>query len=557
MQTVADALPLWDPAARRVTSVRRRPRSYQTAGIAAYEASRLPAPAGSLFVLFTGGGKTFIAGDIAKREEGRVLFVVNRTTLGRQSLTKLQEDTGKAWELEQADSWASVNGKANVVTLIQTLQQPKRFERFAPDAFSLIIVDEVHRFMAPSRRRPLEYFTGARKLGLTATPDGTKGYKPLFETVAFHMPLADAIEQAWSTPIDFQPYACDVSLDSVKWKGGDFTPGELDKILAQAAAPIATAAIEKCGDLRTLVYCPGVKTAIATTDAINERRPGSARVIYGVQDAAEGKGTNAANIAAHKRGWFQYLVSVAMIGEGYDDENVGCILLARPMGKRADFEQAVGRGTRLYPGLGDIEDMEARRAAIAASPKPTCLVVDLACVSLKHELVGPVDILGGNYTEQEKKEAKKSLEKAGGGDPMEALKAAREELARRAMRAAAAKEAKVKLRAIKKPEEPQRLTNAGEYALTSGQERKLAEYKIPFDANTTKNEAQKLIGFEKLCEKNGWCRYHQREFLGVQCGVENSRAWPVEKGKRVADAWKAGGKLRLTAEQIRRAIEGK
>src|SRR5688572_4670015 len=129
-----------DPSSRWATPpvVKRVPREYQVRALNAWREQR-GRERGHLLVLFTGGGKTFIAGNMAKEEPGRVLFVVNRDALGKQSIEKLEQDTGRRWQMEQADQWAHVNGEANVVTLIQTLSQPRRFERFGPNAFSLII----------------------------------------------------------------------------------------------------------------------------------------------------------------------------------------------------------------------------------------------------------------------------------------------------------------------------------------------------------------------------------------------------------------------------------
>jgi superfamily II DNA or RNA helicase len=542
-----------DPATRWAPPApdARRARAYQAAALEAWQAQRETAR-GHLMVLFTGGGKTFLAGQIAKAERGRVLFVVNRDTLGKQSIASLERDTGQSWQMEQADQWAHINSDANVVTLIQTLMQPRRFERFGPDAFSLIIVDEVHRMMAPRFRKPLEFFTGAKLLGLTATPDGAKkGFKPLLTNVVFNMPLAHAQRDAWSVPFDFQPYEVDVNLDALGFREGDFAQGELDTAMAEVAAPIARAAIEKCGDLRTLVFCPGVKAVVAAADAINKLRPGSARPLYGILDDSAGKGTKARNIADHKAGAFQFLVSCDMVREGYDDELVSCLLIARPMAKRYDFEQIVGRGSRLWPGVGSVDDTDERRAAIATSPKPMCRVIDLSCVSLKHALVGPVDVLGGDYTDKERERAKKILKAAGGGDPMKALDKARAEIARRKALAEAAAKAKVELRRV---EAGERLTTDGVPAITEGQERKLTEFGVPVDRNMTKKQAHKALGFEFLCRKRGWCDYRQRNFLQTWVGVYDARSMPVEAGKALVEAWKANGRMRLSQQQIADAL---
>jgi superfamily II DNA or RNA helicase len=514
-------------------------RSYQAECLDAWERST---HRGVLCVLATGLGKTRIAGEICRRTNGRVLFVVNRTNLGQQSIASLQEDTGQRWELEQADEWASVRGKANVVTLVQTLMQPRRFERFGRDGFALIIVDEVHKMMAPRYRRPMEFFSGARILGLTATP-AEKNYQPLFTETCFHYPLAKALVNSWSTPLDFQPYQVDIDLGGVKWDRGDFVVGQLDEAIASAAAVVGRAAIEKCGDLCTMVFCPGVKAVVAATDAINGLKPGSARAYYGELDGRDGQGTKARNLADFKAGRYQYIVSCNALMEGADFPRVQCLLIARPMGKRHDFEQVVGRGSRLWPGVGDIEDVTERRAAIAASPKPHCRVIDLACVSLEHELVGPVDVLGGDYTDKERALAKAKLRQSGGGDPLDALDRARVELARKAAMAKAAQEARIKFK----------LLRGGVSVVTPGMKASLEGYGIS-PAGLSYEDALKALRKEKFAEKRGWVVFKTRQGLERLVGVRNAWGMPVEAAKALREAWIAGGKARMSEQKIREVL---
>ena len=544
------ALDLWTPPEERyapMAKAQRRPREYQLAALNAWR-FRDRAIREHAMVVFTGAGKTFIASHVAKEEPGRLLFVVNRDRLGKQSIEKLQQDTGKRWEMEQADQWATVNGSANVVTLIQTLMQPKRFQRFPVDAFAGIILDEAHRLRSPKFRRAIDHFTGAWKLNLTATLIDGMGDIPR----VFDMPLARAQAEAWSVPFDFHPVEVDVNLDKVQWSKGDFQAAALDETMCEQAAAIARAAVDMCQG-RTLIVCPGVKTLIAASDAINQLRPGSARPLYGELDAREGKGKKDQTIADHQAGKFQFLVSCDMVREGYDDELITDILIARPMAKRHDFEQVVGRGSRLWPGVGDITDEAERRAAIAASPKPVCRVIDLACVSLKHDLASIVDVLGAAYTAKEKGLAKKRLKS--GGDPMKALEYAREEIRRRELAAQAARDARVAFKPVKTQADV-RTTTSGEEAASLAQLRRLEAFGIPCDKETTKAQAKKLLGREFVAEKFKWCDYRQRQFLETWVGVRNAWMLPRTTGSLLVAVWKRNGRRRLSPEQIREVIGG-
>lgn len=54
---------------------------------------------------------------------------------------------------------------------IQTLGQSRHLERFPPDHFDYVVVDEFHHAAAPTYRRLLQHLRPRFLLGLTATPE--------------------------------------------------------------------------------------------------------------------------------------------------------------------------------------------------------------------------------------------------------------------------------------------------------------------------------------------------------------------------------------------------
>ena len=54
---------------------------------------------------------------------------------------------------------------------VQTLMRQSRLERFSQDYFNTIIIDEAHHCVSGSYQRILQYFSEAKVLGVTATPD--------------------------------------------------------------------------------------------------------------------------------------------------------------------------------------------------------------------------------------------------------------------------------------------------------------------------------------------------------------------------------------------------
>jgi type I site-specific restriction endonuclease len=75
--------------------------------------------------------------------------------------------------------------------------------------------------------------------------------------------------------------------------------------------------------------------------------------------------------------------------------------MARPTKSRSLYAQMAGRSTRPLAGLVDsLDDKDARKAAIASSAKPSCLIVDFVGNSGKHKLMSAADILGGKVSDE-------------------------------------------------------------------------------------------------------------------------------------------------------------
>lgn len=406
-------------------------RYYQSEADSAVEASH-KTKRSTLVVMATGLGKSVLFSAVASRfvDTGRVLCLAHRKELVIQAGLHLNRATGERCDIEMAEEWASIQARM-VSASVPTLCQDKRLTRFSPDHFSLVIADEAHHYTSKSFRKVLDYFTGAKVIGLTATPDrgDEKALGTVFEDVSYVMDIVDGIEAGYLVPIKGQSVRVDeIDVSNVSTSAGDLAIGELDEAMVQAVEGVVQKALELGDDRQGIWFWPGVKSAELACDRINALRPDTAAFICGETDRDERDYL----VSRYKRGEIQHLVNCAVFVEGFDAPATGMVVMAHPTKSRMAYAQRTGRGTRTLPGVVDAlegkELAQDRRTAIAASAKPDLLLLDFYGNAGRHSLCTPEDLLGGDYSEEEVKLAKKEAKEGAAGDVLANLQAARREL---------------------------------------------------------------------------------------------------------------------------------
>lgn len=447
-----------------------RPRDYQLSAIAAIDKS-FETDKSTLIVLATGTGKTVVFSHVCdhRRLRGRCMVLAHREELIYQAAQKIEAVTGIRPDIEMASRYAYEHNhfmgrNQIVVSSIQTQISGKnggRMKRFNPHDFSLLVVDEAHHAPAESYRRAIEYYRQnpeLRVLGVTATPDRADSLAlgKVFESVAFVYDIRDAVNDGWLVPIQQQFIQCEhLDYSEIKTTAGDLNAGELSELLEaeRSLHEMVDPAIQIADGRKMLFFAVSVAQAERTCDIFNRHRPDSARCIFGHTPKDVRRGI-LADFAARR---FQVLVNVGVATEGFDDPTIEVVAIGRPTKSRALYTQMVGRGTRPVPGCVDgIELSEARRASIAASAKPTILVLDFAGNSGHHKLVTTVDILGGDgvYPPEAIKAAEEKIAESNGGmRTSEALKEAHWETQILAKLIKAQKLAAIKARAAFRSEE--------------------------------------------------------------------------------------------------------
>ena len=327
----------------------------------------------TLLVLPTGTGKTIVFASVAAdqvRAGDRVLILAHRGELLEQAADKLQRSTGLVSAVEKAESTCLDSWFRVVVGSVQTLQLTTRLERFPQDYFGTIIIDEAHHAITDGYRRILDYFSGAKVLGVTATPDrgDMRNLGEVFDSLAFEYKLTDAIKEGYLCKIMAQTIPLKLDITDVGFTSGDYSLGQLGTALDPYLEQIAAEMAQRCKGRKTVVFLPLIKTSQKFRDLLNAYGFRAAEVNGQSEDRRE-------VLADFDAGKYNVLCNSMLLTEGWDCPSVDCVVVLRPTKVRSLYSQMVGRGTRLSPGKTDL------------------LLLDFLWMTDKHELCRPADLV--------------------------------------------------------------------------------------------------------------------------------------------------------------------
>ena len=220
----------------------------------------------TLLVLPTGCGKTIVFAKVAEdcvRQGDRVLIMAHRGELLQQASDKIRKATGLGCAVEKAEETCLGSWFRIVVGSVQSLQNMKRLARFDRDYFDTIIIDEAHHCLSDSYQRVLEHFSGARVLGVTATPDrgDMRNLGNYFDTLAYEYTLPKAIKEGYLSPIKALTIPLQIDFSHVAVQAGDFKVSDIDTALDPYLHQIAREMKKYCMDRKTVVFLPLVKTS--------------------------------------------------------------------------------------------------------------------------------------------------------------------------------------------------------------------------------------------------------------------------------------------------------
>ena len=320
-------------------------RDYQERDIARIRAAFLQGASKICYAAPTGSGKTILfvhAARKAAEQDRRVTIVVHRQELIDQTCAALIVE-GIKYGIIAAG--CPENPTASVqVGMAQTLVN--RLNKLTGVRF--LILDEAHHVMAATWLAILRAATGARVLGVTATPerlDG-QGLGKIFNELIVGSTVKELIADGWLSP--FVIYAPErlVDLKGARTVAGDYALGDLARRMN--ADVVLNDALDEyrkhLTDRSAIAFCVTIEHSRAVARYF--RAAGvRAQHLDGDTPTSERRRL----IAALASGEVQILTNCGLISEGLDIPSVGGVILLRPTKSLALHLQQIGRALRPAP----------------------------------------------------------------------------------------------------------------------------------------------------------------------------------------------------------------
>lgn len=323
------------------------PSSVQQEALAALDQSRKEGYRRGLVVLATGLGKTWLAAfDSIQCHAKRVLFVAHREEILLQA-----EETFV--RIRPGGRTGFYNGSEQsrdsdlLFASVQTIGRINHLEKFAPDYFDYIVVDEFHHASTSTYRNLLNHFQPKFLLGLTATPERTDQSDILSlcdNNLVFERDLTYGINAGFLAP--FHYFGIDdkyVNYEEIPWRNGKFSTEELTNTLAthKRARHVLEHWQEK-RQSRTLAFCISKRHADFMAETFAKA---------GYQSAAVYSGSATPRNDALRRlesGQLDIVFSIDLFNEGTDLPAIDTVLMLRPTESKIIFLQQLGRGLRRH-----------------------------------------------------------------------------------------------------------------------------------------------------------------------------------------------------------------
>lgn len=314
----------------------------------------------AMLISSTGTGKTFAAAFAVKDlNPKRILFLVHREQILRQAKRSFQRVFGSKKKMEilsgNEKDFEKIKQADFVFSMMNMMAKDDVRSQFEADAFSMIIIDEVHRAASNSYQKIMGYFQPEFWLGMTASPDRPDGYDiyQLFHhNIAYEIRLQQALEHDLLCPFHYFGIT-DLELDGEVF---DDNTGKLKRFSLLASDQRVDYVIDKIeyfgysGDrVKGLIFCSSIEEAKLLSEKFNLR--GYRTCALSGEDSEEKREAAIERLTSDvRRDYLDYIFTVDIFNEGVDIPEVNQVVMLRPTESPIVFIQQLGRGLRKFEG---------------------------------------------------------------------------------------------------------------------------------------------------------------------------------------------------------------
>ncbi|SHK17161.1 Helicase conserved C-terminal domain-containing protein [Maribacter aquivivus] len=303
-----------------------------------------------LYQLPTGGGKTVVFSEIAKRYIARtnkkVIVLTHRIELSQQTSRMLNGFGVKNKIINsEVKEWQDQDEFMCFVAMVETLNNRLQEEKIEINNIGLVIIDEAHY---NSFRKLFKFFENSVILGVTATPLSSNIKLPMkdnYKKLIVGESIESLIQKKFLAKANMYNY--DVSLQTLKLGiSGDYTVKSSDELYGNHSMlnKLVSAYNEIGKGTKTLIFNNGINTSRYVCETFKKAG-------YNIRHL-----DNKNNATERKEilKWFKetpdaILTSVSILTTGFDEPSVETIILNRATRSLTLYFQMIGRGSRYLP----------------------------------------------------------------------------------------------------------------------------------------------------------------------------------------------------------------
>ena len=304
----------------------------------------------ALLISATATGKTYLSAFDAKNFNAkRVLFIVHRWNIAKKAMESFEKIFG------DERTYGLYKGSINdinfdfIFSTNLTISNSQNLNKFSPDFFDYIIIDETHRAGASTYQKIINYFSPKFLLGMTASPERTDGFDifKLFDhNIAYEIRLQKAMEEELVVPFHYFGIT-DLNINGeIIDEKSDF-----NKLICDERVERILDISDKygCDDniIRGIVFCSRKDEAYELANKFNLKGRKSI-TLTGSQSEDERENAIQQLESDNLEEKLEFIFAVDIFNEGIDIPRINQIIMLRPTQSNIIFIQQLGRGLRRF-----------------------------------------------------------------------------------------------------------------------------------------------------------------------------------------------------------------